>query len=245
MLTSETFQIDAKPHRLRQSPMDACVFMLQAEGDDERPIAYIAVHVDDMLIVASESVNRELQGAISALFPVDTWEENEFDYVGSHIRVTPEKIVIQQESFVEGLLQVDIKTGQQDDEPADEEQLVDNRSLVGALSWLARQTRPDLQCGVALAQQVQRTATVSDVRFTNSLVKKAELHKDQGVILRPIDLCHAMFITYHDAGWANAYLKEAEEGFQLTAEEINNGDMKEGPFATKERKARRARSKVA
>ena len=95
MLTSETFQIDAKPHRLRQSPMDACVFMLQAEGDDERPIAYIAVHVDDMLIVASESVNRELQGAISALFPVDTWEENEFDYVGSHIRVTPEKTMSQ------------------------------------------------------------------------------------------------------------------------------------------------------
>ena len=39
-----------------------------------------------------------------------------------------------------------------DDTPADEEMKIDNRSLIAALSWLAGQTRPDLQCGVALAQ---------------------------------------------------------------------------------------------
>ncbi|CAE7487299.1 RE1 [Symbiodinium sp. CCMP2592] len=246
VLTEEVFQINGEPHRLRQSPMDVCVFMLQREEGDQTPLAYIAIHVDDMLIVASEEVNRQLQRAISGLFPVDTWEENEFDYVGSHIKVEPDKIVIHQENFVEGrLFRVDVKPGQQDDEPADEEQLVDNRSLVGALSWLAGQTRPDLQCGVALAQQVQRTATVGDIKFSNSLVKKAEADKDKGVILRPIDLDQAMFITYHDAGWANAYLEEAEEGFQLTPEEIECGNMKEGPFADKERKARRTRSKVA
>ena len=246
VITDETFFLGDKNYFLEPSALDPCVFML-LEKKGDTPAGYVTIHVDDLLVTAPAQLNKELRECLSRLFPVDGWEVGSFDYIGSHIDMQEEKTTVTQTSFVDGrLFTIDIPKELPDDTPADEEMKIDNRSLIGALSWLAGQTRPDLQCGVALAQQLQRCPTVGDVRFTNSLARKAEKHRENGITLWPIDLSKASLVVFHDAAWANAGLDEPEEGFELTPSDLEAGTMKEGPYSgDRHRRAKRTRSRVA
>ena len=59
---------------------------------------------------------------------------------------------------------VDLPRGCETDDPADEVTKQDNMSTIGALSWLASQSRPDIQAAVSLAQRKQRSPTYQDVK---------------------------------------------------------------------------------
>ncbi|CAE7227655.1 RE2, partial [Symbiodinium sp. CCMP2592] len=150
VLLGEVFDIGGVRHRLVPSPLDPCVMMLIKDGEASEPAGYLALHVDDILVVA-----------------------------------------------------------------------IDNRSLIGALSWLSSQSRPDLT-------QLQRAPLTEDVRFVNQLSARAKEFRENGIYLRPTKLEDAVFLVYHDAAWANAELEEAEDGFKLTAEEI--GRFTVGPL---------------
>ena len=171
VILNHVFLIGDTEYRMTQCPLDPCVYMLQsAEGVE--PVAYVAAHVDDLLVIADKEVNQKVREQLSKLFPVDDWELDEFDYIGSHVSTKPGEIMINQEAFVDGRLFVlDVDPKAENEQEASDEQAIDNRSLVGALSWLAGQSRPDLQCGVALTQQRQRAPTIGDLRFTNALAK--------------------------------------------------------------------------
>ena len=85
------------------------------------------------MIAAPTEMNRYLQKEISRLFPVDDWIENSFEYTGSLIHVSDSGITVNQATFVDGrLFTVDVPKNQDGKMPADEEQTIDNRSLLGA-----------------------------------------------------------------------------------------------------------------
>ena len=243
-----------KRWRVTQCSLDHCIFMVQAingEGEDGTPIlgppeAYLGVHVDDILLVGEDRLCQLIKQELSSVFPIHEWETGSFDYVGSFIEIGEDQVTLSQSSYVNTrLFTLDIKPGQVDWESADEEQRHDNMSLIGALSWLASQSRPDLQVGVSLSQQCQRQPTVGDLKFTNLLVKRALEHQDQGVVFRSIDLEKAVLLCYHDAGWANCPQSQEDPYYSLTFEEEKQGLIQEGPYAIRERKAKRANSSIA
>ena len=241
--------------QLRQCPLDHCVFCLQqvlnedAPKDDEEfgsPEAYIAVHVDDLLLIGREDLCESLKTELNKAFPIDDWETGSFEYIGSFIEIKSDHVKVTQSSYCSTrLFEVEIMRGQRDWEPATEAQRHDNMSLIGALSWLAGQTRPDLQAGVSLSQQCQRDPTVGDIKFTNRLAQSALEHQGQGVVLRGVCLEKAVLLCYHDAAWANVPQSSDDPYYKLTAEEDEAGVMRTGPFADRERKAKRASSSVA
>ena len=239
---------DGKCGRMTQCPLDPCVFQLQYEDIDEvnPPIAYLAVHVDDLLLIGESRLCQRLREELSRLFPVDEWELQRFEYIGSFIEVKDSGVKVSQTSYAETrLFEVEILAGQRDDEMASEEQRSDNRSLVRALSWLAGQSRPDLQTGVSMAQQLQKMPTVGDIKFSNQLSKRASQMKGEGVWLRPIDLNRAVLLAYHDAAWSNAPQDPDDPHYVLDGAEDEQGMITVGPFAEKDRKAKRGNSRVA
>ena len=241
---------DGGDYGLEQCPLDPCIFMVRRMGEkgfEGRPIGYIGTHVDDILIIAGNIVTDLLQKSLSGLFPIDKWEEGVLDYVGSEIYIEENNVVVTQHKYAENrLFMLDIPKGCPDEDYVNAELKADNQSLVGALSWLSAQTRPDLTCSVSLAQQLQKQPTYADVRFTNQVSQRAKAYKGEGLRFRPIDEQHFGIIVYHDAAWANA-LEDGydEDGFELTAEDREAALQREGPFAEKARKAKRANSKVA
>ena len=139
---------------IRQCPLDPCIFMFQRVLQDDRgnsrlgsPEAYLAVHVDDVLLIGGATLVEIIKAALSNIFPITDWEKKHFEYIGSYVNVTASEVKISQSAYVETrLFQIDIPSHMKDDEPATEERCHDNRSLVG---WLVRPGlifRREFQC---------------------------------------------------------------------------------------------------
>ncbi|CAE7372060.1 RE2 [Symbiodinium sp. CCMP2592] len=237
-------------HHFKQSILDPCVFILVPSSDqDATPKAYLGVHVDDLLLVGGSKLTKAIEKALDAVLPIDEWEDNEFDYVGSHVKVTTEGVYVDQAAYTNSrLFQIDIQKGHLDTDQATAEQAIDNRSLVGALSWLASQTRPDLQVSVSFAQQLQKDPTVADVKFTNATARRAMEFQQHGVWLRKLDLDSLEILIFHDAAWANALPRDTGEDdpdFVLSQEDHEKGFISGTPFDNKDRKPKKANSRVA
>ena len=220
------------------------------ESFEGPPAAYVGCHVDDLLVPAPDSLRRKIEDGLSAVFPIDTWEEGEFEFLGSQISVKGDSVEMTQEKYATTrLFQLDIPAGAEDGQLADDELVSDNRSLIVALSWMSAQSRPDLiTCSVSMAQQLQKSPTVGDLRFTNATAAKAVQFKDRGLVFHPIDLHRIMVIVYHDAAWANVPAPDPDEDFYvLSPEDDVAGLQSEGPYAGKaeSRKAKKGNSKVA
>ena len=235
-------------YKFKQSPLDSCLFFLYLKDDlEQTPKGYLGVHVDDVLVAGEGELAESVRQGLSEAFPISDWEVNNFEFLGSRIRVDSTGVHIDQEHYTSTrLFEIPVDKDQDDMELATEEQRIDNQSLVGALSWLGSQTRPDLVCGVSMAQQLQKKPTAGDIRFTNMLARRAEAHKEKGIWLKPVDLNNYEIFTYHDSAWANAHLDLAgESDFNLTKAEHEQGEMTGTPYDYKERKAKKANSKVA
>ena len=87
---------------IRQCPLDPCIFMVQElhaeDGDNNcpttKPMAYFAVHVDDVLVVGQEEICELLKQELSQIFPIDEWEGESFDYIGSFIEIDKDGIKV-------------------------------------------------------------------------------------------------------------------------------------------------------
>ena len=143
------------------------------------------------------------------------------------------------------LFEIDIDPKAANDEPGTAEQTADNRSLVGALSWLASQSRPDLSCGVSMCQQLQARPTIGDLRFSNLMAKRALSHKEEGILLTKVPLDKMIIVVYHDAGWSNAPDSNEDPIYYLYPEDEEAGLMTEGPWCDKTRKTKKKNSAVA
>ena len=240
---------DGKDTVVTQCPLDPCVFQIQNVAEDgtlEPPRVYLAVHVDDILCVGKRSDLILAQDALSAVFPVDDWILDSFEHMGSQVFVLEDEVKITQEGYAASrLFEIGVEKDQDEDEAARPDQIADHRSLVGALSWLAGQSRPDLQCGVSMAQQVQKSPTVRDLKFTNQLAKRALEHQAEGVRLRPVALDDAVILCYHDAGWSNAPQNHEDPHYQLYPQDEASGIIDEGPFSVRPKKSKRGSTSIA
>ncbi|CAE7751606.1 RE1 [Symbiodinium sp. CCMP2592] len=233
---------DGKRWMVVQSTLDHCIFMVQEVLSEKEgggyelgpPQAYLGVHVDDVLLVGKRALCEVLKAEISKKFPIRDWETEKFEYVRD-LRGQGED----QPGELRGH-----PAESPDHAEASETQKHDNMSLIGALSWMASQTRPDLQVGVSMSQQRQKDPLIGDVRFTNQLARRAMEHRENGLELYPIDLQDAVLLCYHDAGWANVPQDQEDPYYALTKEEDAAGLITDGPFARKNAKAKKANSSI-
>ncbi|OLP82117.1 Copia protein [Symbiodinium microadriaticum] len=239
-------------YKFEQCALDPCVFTLRKWKDGvfcEEPIAYIGCHVDDILIGAPQSLQKAMQKALSGTFPIDEWEENEFEFLGSKIRVSDYEVELSQEKYATTrLFQLDLPLNAKDEELASPELVSDNRSLIGALSWMSSTSRPDLTCSVSMAQQLQKSPTHGDIKFTNQTAHKAIQFKQRGLKYKSIPPDRMMIVIYHDAAWANVLEADPDEDYYVLTHEDNlAGLQREGPYALTgvDRKAKKGNSKVA
>ena len=201
-----SLQVHDIPMSFRQHDLDACFFLLYDEKGGLH--GGLTTHVDDLLLGCPKGMHGDLREALSGLFPISEWEETAFDYVGSQLTqdATTGKIVISQRSYVNTRLEtVDFDKGCDAEDLAGYLVRKDNESVVGALSWLAAQTRPDLQVGVSMSQRKQRAPTLADVRDTNKVVRIAQRGKDFGPSSPRLDESwdDLVLLVFHDAAWAN------------------------------------------
>ena len=136
--------------------------------------------------------------------------------MGSNIKQDDNGIQLSQKSYVNSRLEtVEIPKHIILDDSADMVAKIDNQSTIGALSWLASQSRPDLQAGVSLAQRKQKQPCYGDVRETNKVVKMAQNGKGEPLTFSKLGstLDDLVILVYHDAAWANAVASADDQEF--------------------------------
>ena len=170
--------IDGQEVHFEQHELDACFFLLRDADGHLR--GSLITHVDDLLLAGKPAVVESMKKALSGIFPISDWEVDCFDYIGSQLKQDAQgTITLGQRSYVNSRLErVEVPKGVVPEELADHVSRKDNQSTIGALSWLAGQTRPDLQAGVSLCQRKQKHPTNADIRETNQVVKMAQAGKD-------------------------------------------------------------------
>jgi hypothetical protein len=193
-------------YSIEQNEIDPCAFRIMNNNTNEVS-GLIFTHVDDLMVMAEEDLVVKVQEAIQDKFPVDDWEGDQFEYVGCEYKVTETEITITQTGYVESRLnKIVVPSGCRDEDGASEDMVKQHRSVVGCLSWLAKQTRPDIQFDVAQAQRVQGKPSYGDIKAINKVVDQAKKYKENGIKIPKIDRNDMVILGYHDAAWANAEL---------------------------------------
>eukprot|EP00438_Fugacium_kawagutii_P025852 Skav231407 [mRNA] locus=scaffold4039:44689:52020:- [translate_table: standard] len=199
-------------YKIVQNVVDPCVFQFVATDSNE-VFGLLLTHVDDLMLLAAEDFSKHLQKVLKEMFPVDEWEIDNFEYVGCEYQCTREQIAITQKVYTKNRVEkMNIPAGSDNTAKANPVQMEENRTVIGCLSWLAKQTRPDIQYQVCQAQRKQKEPTIADVKETNRAVDDALKFQDSGVILRKVPEDRLCFLAYHDAAWGNAQPGDLAEG---------------------------------
>lgn len=194
---------DGHTFHIVQNVIDPCVFQI-IHDKEQRVAGLLLIYVDDLILMAEPNLVRHVQGKFKEMFPVDEWEENNFEYVGCEYHCSADKIEITQKNYIGNRVEkVTIGGGHNDTDNASVEQVEENRTVIGCLSWLAKQTRPDIQFQVCQAQRKQRNPTIHDLKQTNKTVADALQFTECGITLRKIPEDNLCFIAFHDAAWGN------------------------------------------
>ena len=159
----------------------------------------MATHVDNILTSAPVHIRKATEQALSGVFPIDSWEgaTEGLEYCGVTVKQEGDKATLSQEHYVNSRLEtVEIPNTPQVEDFADEVKM-DNQSI-GALSWLASQTRPDLQAGVSMAQRKQKNPTYGDIKETNQVVRMAQQAKGEKVTYQNMgNMEDLLIMVYH------------------------------------------------
>ena len=83
------------------------------------------------------------------------------------------------------------------------------------------------------------------MKFTNLLARRALQHGQEAIVLRKINLQELIVAVFHDAGWANVPDRNDDPEYFLSPSDEERGMIQEGPWANKERRAKRKNSSVA
>ena len=89
------------------------------------------------------------------------------------------------------------------------------RSVLGALGYLARESRPDLSGPVSILQSRDNKAQVSDIQETNRVVKLAKAHTDLALSVCKIPLDQICLVSCGDASGGNTRAERAQAGYVI------------------------------
>ncbi|CAE7462138.1 GIP [Symbiodinium sp. CCMP2456] len=195
-------QGDGDEFHFEQDLIDPCVFQLVDRSGTTRGL--LETHVDDLLLLTEEGLRKRVQERLSEAFPISEWEDDNFKYVGSTYEKNALGYKITQGDYVDERLKfIELPKGQNKEE-VDARLFHDNRTAVGCLSWLAKETRPDLSCAASFAQSRQGSPSLQDVKETNKAIQQAKEFRSAGVQITPVPLEKMSLVVFHDAAWANA-----------------------------------------
>ena len=148
-------------------------------------IAVMSSNVDDLLYgfkPEAEHVFAELL----AHFQVGTDQVSEFRFCGKEVKQHPDfGISVTCKDNTEKIKPVHYDKCRRLTTQCSDDEISQMRSVVQALAWIARLTRPDLSYRVSRLQTLISKATVKDLRETNRVLEYAQLHSTKGIYFSP------------------------------------------------------------
>ena len=196
------FRVKEELNRLgcSNSKYDASLFIYYTDCLE----GLLVAHVDDFLWAGTDKFYKSVIVKLKQTFQISTEETTMFKYLGVHLKRTNNGIYATQQKYTEGLQELEIQPTRfkEKDSPINDDEREMLRSVIGKLSWLATQTRPDLSYDVCELSTNLKNGTVELLMKANKVIKKAKYNK---VFLHfpPLDLDNLVVRCYADASFGN------------------------------------------
>ena len=198
-----------------QSLADPCIYYKHREQPEGRVLSgVIAVATDDLLHGGDEYHLRCME-KIRETYRLGKFQFGHGKFTGKYFAQKEDySIVVNQENYVKDkLINIELTKPRKRQRYAmcNEKEVSALRASVGALAWLAKETRPDLAGRVALLQQVFPKPRVMDLLEANLLTSEAKQTAASGIILMPIPVERLRIGVATDASWGNSKDREQLE----------------------------------
>ena len=186
----------------KRCSLDASLFMWYRDGKLE---GIISIYVDDFLYAGSKEFTRCIIEKLKNKFLIGSSASQTFKYVGLNIQSAEEEILVDQLQYTAGLQPINISRARATNKGSElsEKERSEFKGLVGQLSWIAVNTRPDIAFDVCELSVAIKNATIMDLLRLNKVVERVT--KDSVKVVFPkiksLDTCHLE--CYTDAAFAN------------------------------------------
>ena len=191
-----------------RSLADPCVFLLHSEGGRDGPLDGIVGVATDDLLHGGTTRHWKVIEQIATEYKLGKNQSGKGRFTGKDIQLNEDgSITIDQAFYVSDKIRP-IKLPRHRKQqryskctPSEIEQL---RSQLGALAWLAKETRCDLAGRVALLQQAFPQPRVADLIEGNKIAEEAHKFSSTGIRVMPIPWHRLRVSVVTDAAWGNA-----------------------------------------
>jgi hypothetical protein len=162
-------------------------------------------HIDDFLHAGDRDFDCNTTDQLCKRFLAGSNQEKKFSYVGYQISQYASCIVLDQNSYVEGIDVPNMSAERelQKDEPLTKAEMTTFRSLVGSLNWVVHGSRPDLAFSLIELSTKFKNGTVKDLVALKKIVVKAKNSKADIMFPDLGDSSMWKIVVYSDASFAN------------------------------------------
>ena len=206
-----------------QSEMDPCTFKYFGTDHKGNKVlrGIIIVEVDDLLCFGDQMHDEKLaelrQRFNFGKFVELSQEAEGASFNGRRIRAMPEGgYEIDMTKFIEERLQeVPLQKGRstEKEDLATEEEVAATRASVGALTWAAKEGRPDCAAGASLIAGCLNRLKVQDILDLNKIIKETKENSTMSIKIQAIPEDSMCFGVITDASYANAGIGSSQGGF--------------------------------
>ena len=185
---------------------------------------FMFVHVDDFFYAGQKEFHIQIVASFEKVFPVGAKHKDKFLYLGMMVetfyangKIT--EIVVDQIEYIKGLTPIPVEKGNKKLLHMNETLHSEFRTLVGGLSWVVTQSRPDLAFDVSTLASSLSSPNVNDLFKANKVLNKMQRSDVQ---LRFQYLRGELsLVGYADSSWAN--LPNGSTGGGLLWNLVENG----------------------
>ena len=225
----------------RPSKLDQGVFYFSKNNEI---IGVIILFVDDIIWAGKPTFTSVIE-KFKIIFRMGKETSEAFTYIGINIKQNDDmSITIDQENYTNSLNLISL-TKEQILDPhrkLNEKETTSLRSAIGQLNWLANISRPEISYQVSTISAKIKTATISDIKETNKIIKFVKQNKSF-ITFPSLHLPSTKVVMYSDASFNNLSDGNSQGGYIIfLSDKYNNSS----PIAWKSTKLRRvARSTLA
>ena len=165
----------------------------------------ICIHVDDLYWGGSKIFKTKIIEGFKHKFDISKESSHSFKYLGLEIKWFADYVIIDQKSYVDALKPIQLckERMTQKHLSLNSDELSNLRSMIGQLSWVGTQTRPDILFECSELASSLKSASVEHLLRANKVLKKLKDHPVLIKIPKLVNLEDCRFICYHDASYAN------------------------------------------
>ena len=144
---------------------------------NNRLCGIMCIHVDDFIVGGDIQFEREIVSALMKEFKIGSFLQCPFKFLGLNVDQTNKKLIIDQTDYISKIETIKLSSVQKSNENNEltESELFEFRALIGQLSWIAGQTRPDIAFDVCMLSTHVKKATIKDIIKLNKIVRKAKI----------------------------------------------------------------------